>query len=358
MLPGKNPDKKKLSIGRRKPVKRKSQVIWRYDPDDFNDLKSRIEGKKFVVALSAGKLKLGCHLPLLRLIEVLGVRVDELWGVSAGSIVGGLWASGYTAKQIESELESLNHKIMFDFFNIHALKSGWEALRRDKLLKTAGLFPGLAVEKHIRHLLEKDKTSNPNLDMKDFYSISYNISKFQKTVLQSIDENTIQHYIPLEDGSFLVYKTHGDVADIIRASMSLSGIYWPKELGGDFFLDGGITEHLPIRTPFVKWFNDVKNKVENRDLFILALEASFWDEKSPVMANPLSIISESFEILGVELSMDNEFYIRNLELPLDRKIDLEIIRPGLPYVPLTRIPDFIKQIRESKRKIQEVLADR
>lgn len=333
-------------------------ALWEFDKNKFAGLIERVKDKKLVLALSAGRLKLACHLPILRLMEALNLKVDELWGVSAGAIVGGLWASGYTVEEINEEVESLNLSLMFDFFNINALKSGIEALRHEKPIKTAGFFPGMKVEEYFRELIVKSDKENPLLKLQDFYAISYNISRYQKVAFSISDSNRIIHHVADRDGTSTESLSDGDLADIIRASMSISGIYWPKEIAGDFFLDGGMSEHLPIKSPFVRWVNDVREGIEKRGLFIIASEAAYWDEDSPPPPNPLSIISESFEILGVELSMDHELYIRRFQAPNDLTVDLEVIRPELPYEPITRIPDFHNQIAESKKEVIGLLSDK
>lgn len=349
--------KQKLAGLKQNSSKPRKSEIWEFNPDNFTDFIRRRKNKKFVVALSAGKLKIACHLPFLRLMEKLEMKIDELYGVSAGAIVGGLWANGLSVQQIDDALDDISISLMFDAFNINAIKTEIAVLFGDQKLKTAGFFPGIKIEEHIRELAKSATQANPLINKSDFFAIAYNISRYQKTALSVTDDGNIRHLIQTEDDMFEESSSEGDLADILRASMSMSGIYWPKEIGGNFYIDGGISEHLPIRTPFIRWFEDVSMRREKRDLLIVALEAAYWSKDEPLPSNPLSLISESFEILGVELSVDHEFFIRDFKTMRGPKLDLVIIRPKLPYVHMTGTPDFDMQITESKKSILEELAD-
>lgn len=342
----------------RKPPEPKSHPVWEYDPDDFTDLVEKRKGKKFVIALSAGKLKIACHLALLKLIETLDIKVDEIWGVSAGAIVGGLWAHGMKSADIYEALDEISISTVFDVFNREAMKSAIEAFRSEDRMRTAGIVPGMKIEKQLRSLIESADWKNPYVDPENFYAVAYNISEFHKTVLSIRKDGKVQHMNMETPDTFTESLSDGDLADILRASMAMSGIYWPKEIGGEYYLDGGITEHLPIRSPFLIWYKDVEFGNEDRDLFIVALEAGFWSPDTPLPANPFSITAESFEILGVELSKDHEFFIKNYQSFKGPEVELIVIRPELPYTKISEMPDFNSQIQVAKASIIKELSNK
>jgi predicted acylesterase/phospholipase RssA len=342
----------------RKPSKPRSQAIWKYNPDNFSDFVKKRKGKKLVLALSAGKLKIACHLATLRLIETLDMKVDEVWGVSAGAIVGGLWAHGMKASDIYEALDEISISSVFDIFNPEAVKSAFVAFRHEDRMKTAGIVPGIQIEKLLRNLIENSEGENQYVDPENFYAIAYNITKFHKTVLSIRKDGKVRHMNMKTPDIFTETVSDGDLADIMRASIAMSGIYWPKEIGGEYYLDGGITEHLPIRSPFLTWVKDVELGKEDRDLFIVGLEAAFWSPDTPLPANPFNITSESFEILGVELSMAHEFHIRNFQSAKGPKAELVVIRPQLPYTKINKMPDFSKQIRVAKASIIKELSNK
>ena len=70
------------------------------------------EDLKVGLVLSGGGAKGFAHVAVLKVLEEAGVRVDYIGGTSMGAIVGGLYASGYTANELDSIIKSI------DFSNI------------------------------------------------------------------------------------------------------------------------------------------------------------------------------------------------------------------------------------------------
>ena len=60
------------------------------------------ERQKIGLVLSGGGAKGLAHIGVLKAIEEAGVKIDYIGGTSMGAIVGGLYASGYNAAQIDS----------------------------------------------------------------------------------------------------------------------------------------------------------------------------------------------------------------------------------------------------------------
>lgn len=53
------------------------------------------------LSLAGGGAKGFSHVGVLKVLDSLGVKVDYISGTSMGAIVGGLYASGYSGKEIE-----------------------------------------------------------------------------------------------------------------------------------------------------------------------------------------------------------------------------------------------------------------
>ena len=64
------------------------------------------------IVLSGGGAKGLAHIGVLKVIDSLGVRVDYIAGTSMGAAVGGLYASGYTAKQLDSIFKIIDFDIL------------------------------------------------------------------------------------------------------------------------------------------------------------------------------------------------------------------------------------------------------
>lgn len=63
---------------------------------------------KVAVVLAGGGAKGFAHIGVLKVLEREGIPVDMIVGTSIGSIVGGLYAVGYTADQIEQLCKEQN----------------------------------------------------------------------------------------------------------------------------------------------------------------------------------------------------------------------------------------------------------
>ena len=60
------------------------------------------------LVLSGGGAKGGAHVGVLRYLEEIGMPVDMVVGTSIGDLIGGFYALGYDAAQIDSIVRSVN----------------------------------------------------------------------------------------------------------------------------------------------------------------------------------------------------------------------------------------------------------
>ena len=73
------------------------------------------EDIKVGLVLSGGGAKGFAHVAVLKVLEEAGVRIDFIGGTSMGAIIGGLYASGYSANQLDSIIKTTNfNKILTD----------------------------------------------------------------------------------------------------------------------------------------------------------------------------------------------------------------------------------------------------
>jgi NTE family protein len=57
---------------------------------------------KIGLVLSGGGAKGLAHIGVLKVIDSLGIKIDYIGGTSMGAVIGGLYASGYSGKQLDS----------------------------------------------------------------------------------------------------------------------------------------------------------------------------------------------------------------------------------------------------------------
>src|SRR5437762_11184352 len=63
---------------------------------------------KIGLTLSGGGAKGLAHIGILKAIDSAGLKIDYLTGTSMGSIIGGLYAIGYSADSIEKMARAIN----------------------------------------------------------------------------------------------------------------------------------------------------------------------------------------------------------------------------------------------------------
>ena len=68
----------------------------------FGQDSARVGDLRVGLVLSGGGAKGMAHIGALKVIEESGVRLDYIGGTSMGAIVGALYASGYSARELDS----------------------------------------------------------------------------------------------------------------------------------------------------------------------------------------------------------------------------------------------------------------
>ena len=193
------------------------------------------EDLKVGLVLSGGGAKGLAHIGVLEAIEDAGIRIDYVGGTSMGAIVGGLYASGYSAKQ----LDSIFRKVDFD------------KLIQDEVPRKAKTF------------YEKDEAEKYALTLPfDKFEIGFpsGLSKGQN--LYNLFSRLTSHVSTVNDFSKLpipffciatnaengeqVMLEKGYLPKAISASGALPSLFSPVVINGDILIDGGVINNYPI----------------------------------------------------------------------------------------------------------------
>ncbi len=78
----------------------------------------------FVPIFAGGGTRLSAHIGILHALETLDVKFDHLVGVSGGSIIGALYAAGFSLSDIKQLALQTNFSIFKGFSIFQLLKSG------------------------------------------------------------------------------------------------------------------------------------------------------------------------------------------------------------------------------------------
>ena len=87
---------------------------------------------KIGLVLSGGGAKGFAHIGVLKVIEEAGIKIDYIGGTSMGAVIGGLYASGYNATQIDSIFHSTNFDELINDYIPRGSKNFYEK-RNDEL---------------------------------------------------------------------------------------------------------------------------------------------------------------------------------------------------------------------------------
>ena len=193
---------------------------------------------KVALVLSGGGARGSAHIGVLKVLEEYHVPVDLVVGTSMGSIVGGLYASGWSSEELEKEITAIDWGTVF----VDRLPRDAKTFRR-KEEDSRFLIPIKMRFKHWKPYLPTAVIGGQNLEL------LFQRFAIESTGLQDFDRFPIPYRAVASDlatgGAVVIGK--GSLSTAMRASMSLPGIFPPVELDGKTLADGGMAANFPIR---------------------------------------------------------------------------------------------------------------
>ena len=190
---------------------------------------------KIGLVLSGGGAKGFAHIGVLKVLEEAGVKVDYIAGTSMGAVIGGLYASGYSATQIDSIFYNTDFDELLQDYIPRSSKSFYEK-RNDQMYALTLPF-------------DKLKIGVPIALSKGMYN--YNLlSKLTHKVRHVRDFNKLP--IPflciatdIEKGEQVILK-EGYLAQAMLASSAFPSLFSPVEIDGKLLIDGGVVNNYPV----------------------------------------------------------------------------------------------------------------
>ncbi len=189
------------------------------------------------LALSGGGARGIAHVGVLKVLEEMRIPISCVTGTSMGSIVGGTYAVGTPPKRLEELVLAADWAEIFrdnpprqdmairrkgdDFKTLFAPEFG---LKDGNLALPKGVIAGVSIEAFFRVLAQ------PAMGISDFSKLPIPFEAMATDI---------------ENGDAVVLN-HGNLAQAMRASMSVPGGLAPVEIDGRLLVDGGIANNLPI----------------------------------------------------------------------------------------------------------------
>jgi predicted acylesterase/phospholipase RssA len=233
---------------------------------------------RVALALSGGGARGLAHIGVLQRLEEVGFPLDSVAGTSAGSLVGALYASGFSGREIEDLFNRLD---LTRAFMEPLWRNPGETLgeqeehsatflsverQNGRLSLAQGLHSGVEVQHTLQGLLARGA-----------YFSGGDFDRLQRP-LRVLATN-------LETGQGRVFG-RGDLVEAVRASMSIPGGFRPVVIDGQQYVDGALVENLPVFTA----------KEAFRPDLVLAVDMSAPLERRPA-TSILSVAARSLDLV-------------------------------------------------------------
>jgi NTE family protein len=283
------------------------------------------------LALAGGGALGFAHLGVILVLEEVGLDPQYLAGTSIGSIVGALYAAGYTGEQMLQVVEEADwNSLLFDQPHRTSLNvSAREATRRYRasvrfdgwqLVTPTGFSAGQRATEYLDSLL------------RDWAGID-SFSELPRPIgIVATD---------LVTGEEVVF-TDGDLKSAVRASMAVPGVFTPLHYQGRYLIDGGWTNNMPVDVVrelgadvviAVNLFNPDRTIDELQDIGTIVEQAGIILRQERIDANmaqaDLSIVPDLRGYTTVDFDRAMELVERGREAALAVRDDLEELRDRL-----------------------------
>ena len=162
---------------------------------------------KIGLALSGGTAKSVAHIGVIQALEEAGIEISAISGTSGGSIVATAYASGLSIQEMKEMAKGLS----------------WKNLASIRLTRL-GFVSSERIETYMASIFGSDSL------------------KFEDLSIPCAVPCTDLH-----SGERKVFKT-GSIAKVVRMSCSLPNFYLPVEHENRYYIDGGLSEYMPVNT--------------------------------------------------------------------------------------------------------------
>lgn len=255
--------------------------------------------KKVGLVLSGGGAKGAAHIGVLKVLEEAKIPIDYIAGTSMGAIVGGLYAIGYSAHELDSLVRTQEwttllsdgtprqSRLISDRAHADQYLVSLPLDKKRRIKISTGIVGGQSVYNLLNTLTlgYHDSISFDSLPI-PFACVAYDVVKGEEVVFRS-----------------------GDLPKAIRASMSVPGAFSPVVDNGRVLIDGGMSNNMPV---------DVVRKM-GADV-VITVDLASGMIKAEDFTSIVDVVDQITTIMGAQA------YNRNL-----KNIDLYIKPEIAPY---------------------------
>jgi predicted acylesterase/phospholipase RssA/hemolysin activation/secretion protein len=298
---------------------------------------SEIPGESgFALVLSGGGARGVAQVGVLKALEENGIYPGYIAGTSIGAIIGGLYASGYSAREIEKIVTGTNWNEIISF--------GDPKQRQNLFLDQKQLDDRSLLTARFRNF----KLIVPEAISYGSGINTYLIELFRNSLYQSDNFDSLKYPLvvtatDLQAGK-TVFISEGNIVRSIKASTTIPLQFVPVRLDGQILVDGGIMANIPVEA--AQKFNPS---------FIVAVNSTSPLLDSTGLDNPWNIADQ---VISISMNYFNEKAIAETDILIepeipDRKNDdfsnlKELIDAGYRAA-LAKMPELKKLLNSSKQ---------
>ena len=200
---------------------------------------------KVGVVLGGGGAKGASHIGVLKYIEDMGIPVDYVAGTSMGSIIGGLYALGYSPEELTQLIADMNWSEYIGNKIDRSMMSEEMRQRNSTLL--------LQVPFSHESLLDHDPNSKFISQLPSAYVNNSSLINLFNDLCVGYQEEMDFNDLPIPfacvatdmiTGKEVVLRS-GSVPTAMRASMAIPGVFSPVTIGDKVLVDGGLVNNFP-----------------------------------------------------------------------------------------------------------------
>lgn len=267
------------------------------------------------LVLAGGGAKGGAHVGVLKVLERLHVPIDCIAGTSMGALVGGGYASGQSAADIERFIlgidwekvvggagrrlrEPVEQKRLATQANT-SLELGY---RGGEIVTPSGLANSSAIDDLLRAYVARSR------------------------VVETFDKLPIPYRAVATDmlSGDMVVLDHGDLANAMRASMAIPGAFSPVVQEGYILSDGGMVRNIPVDV--------ARNICADIVIVVNLVEPPPTAEK---LAQATQLLSRSMDVM---FEANERIQLKSLT---DRDIRIDVQMGDISTADFDRVPDTI-----------------
>lgn len=190
---------------------------------------------KVVLVLSGGGAKGLAHISTLQALDSLGIVPDLVIGTSMGSIVGGLYAMGYSGDSIATLAKGINwDKILSGSIPLNVVSSEEKSEYKRYLIDLdfvngkPKVNSAILNDQNLRELFSE--LTFPVFNVRDFDDLNIPFRAMTTDIVNGKE----------------ILIGEGSLSNAMRSSMSIPGVFSPVAYKGTLLIDGGVLNNFPV----------------------------------------------------------------------------------------------------------------